>query len=74
MYVCICHAVSEDEILDAVSDGAQCTIDVMDATQAGSGCGSCLLRLGEVVDEALSGCPRRRFAAASNASHNSNAA
>ena len=65
MYVCICNAVTESSVHACVEQGAHDTWAVVERTQAGTGCGSCLLRLGEVVDEALRACPRRLAAAAS---------
>lgn len=63
MYVCICHAVTEDDILGAVDAGARCAHTIATATLAGSGCGSCLDRVEDLVEDALSGCPRRFLAA-----------
>ena len=63
MYVCICNAVTEDEILDAVDAGARCTQSACEATLAASNCGSCLERVENLVEGALSGCPRRMLAA-----------
>jgi bacterioferritin-associated ferredoxin len=45
MYVCICYAVT-DEDLDTVIDGGAHTEDeIGDACGAGTGCGSCLDRI-----------------------------
>jgi len=52
MYVCLCHAVTEDEVLDAVAVGASTEDEVGEITHAGTGCGGCLERLGELLDEA----------------------
>lgn len=41
MYVCICEAVSEQDILDLVGSGAQTAHEVMEKTRAGTRCGSC---------------------------------
>lgn len=62
MYVCICHAVTEEEILDVVDAGAYTEIDVSDMTAAGTGCGSCLPRIGELIEGSLA-CPLRGLAA-----------
>ncbi|HEV7827147.1 MAG TPA: (2Fe-2S)-binding protein [Mycobacteriales bacterium] len=45
MYACICFAVSEDELDDAISAGARTEEEVGDACGAGTGCGSCLDRI-----------------------------
>lgn len=63
MYVCLCHAVTEDEILDVVSAGAHTEDAVGDETGAGTGCGGCLQRLGELLDgSAPYGCRLRALA------------
>ncbi len=60
VYVCLCHAVTEDEILDAVDSGAVTEDEVGDLTFAGTGCGSCLERVGELLDGAAPyGCRLR---------------
>ncbi len=58
MFVCICNAVTEDDILGAVAAGARCTRSACEATEAASNCGSCLERVENLVEGALSGCPR----------------
>jgi bacterioferritin-associated ferredoxin len=63
MYVCLCHAVTEGEILDAVVCGAHTEQAVADLTLAGTGCGSCLERVGELLDGAAPyGCRLRALA------------
>ena len=63
MFVCICNAVTEDDILGAVDAGARCTRSVCESTEAGSNCGSCLERVENLVEGVLSGCPRRMLGA-----------
>jgi bacterioferritin-associated ferredoxin len=64
MYVCLCHAVTEDEILDAVDMGAHTESAVAEVTHAGIGCGSCLQRVGDLLDGAAPyGCRLRALAA-----------
>lgn len=63
MFVCICNAVTEDDILRAVDAGARCVRSACEATEAGSNCGSCLERVENLVEGALSGCPRRLLGA-----------
>lgn len=49
MYVCICARVRECELRSAVRAGA-CTEDaVAEACGAGTGCGSCRDRIGDVI-------------------------
>jgi bacterioferritin-associated ferredoxin len=63
MYVCICHAVTEAEIVAEISAGAQCEADVHERTRAGTGCGSCVDRISDLLDENLPAhCPRRVLA------------
>jgi bacterioferritin-associated ferredoxin len=60
LYVCLCHAVTEDEILDAVVAGAHSEDEVADRTAAGTGCGACLERVGDLIDGAAPyGCRLR---------------
>lgn len=59
MFVCICNAVTEDDILGAVDAGARCVTSACEATEAASNCGSCLERVENLVTDALTGCPRR---------------
>jgi bacterioferritin-associated ferredoxin len=64
MYVCLCHAVTEDEILEAVDCGAHSEAAVAEVTHAGTGCGSCLGRLGDLLDGAAPyGCRLRALPA-----------
>jgi bacterioferritin-associated ferredoxin len=60
MYVCLCHAVTEAEVLDAVAAGAHSEEAVAETTHAGTGCAGCLERLGDLLDEAAPyGCRLR---------------
>ena len=59
MFVCICNAVTEEDILGAVAAGARCTRSACEATEAATNCGSCLDRVENLVEDALAGCPRR---------------
>jgi bacterioferritin-associated ferredoxin len=63
VFVCICNAVTEDDILGAVDAGARCTRSACEATDAASNCGSCLERVENLVEGALAGCARRVLAA-----------
>jgi bacterioferritin-associated ferredoxin len=42
VYVCICFAVSEFELAQAIAVGARTEEEVGDTCSAGTGCGSCL--------------------------------
>ncbi|HEV7451783.1 MAG TPA: (2Fe-2S)-binding protein [Pseudonocardiaceae bacterium] len=49
MYVCICRAVTEAEVLGCIADGA-CTIkDVIKRSEAGTGCGSCVKKIAALL-------------------------
>jgi bacterioferritin-associated ferredoxin len=41
MYVCMCFAVCDREIRSCIARGARTVEEVGDATDAGTGCGSC---------------------------------
>jgi bacterioferritin-associated ferredoxin len=51
MYVCICARVREIEVRAAISDGARCEESVGDACGAGTGCGTCLERIVDLIEE-----------------------
>ena len=52
MYVCICARVRECELRDAIDRGARSEETVGDACGAGTGCGTCLDRICDLIDEA----------------------
>ncbi|NRA23748.1 MAG: (2Fe-2S)-binding protein [Oleispira sp.] len=54
MYVCICNAVNEKAIHQAVSDGAKSVRDVRRCLNVGSQCGQCVRHAHEVVEQAKS--------------------
>ena len=51
MYVCICARVRECELRTAIQYGARSEETVGDACGAGTGCGSCLDRISDLIDE-----------------------
>ena len=51
MYVCICARVRECELRNAIQTGARTEETVGDACGAGTGCGSCLERICDLIDE-----------------------
>jgi bacterioferritin-associated ferredoxin len=55
MYVCICKAVSDSTIKQAVSEGVTNFRDLSLRTGCGTQCGSCVQLAREVMDEALLG-------------------
>lgn len=56
MYVCVCARVRECELRTAVRAGARTEEAVGEACGAGTGCGTCLERVGDLItDEGLAG-------------------
>jgi bacterioferritin-associated ferredoxin len=51
MYVCICNAVTEDDVRGCVAAGACSTREVKEACGWKPGCGSCTRKLCAVVSE-----------------------
>jgi bacterioferritin-associated ferredoxin len=51
VYVCICARVRECEVRAAVRDGARCEDAVGEASGAGTGCGCCLERIAEIIED-----------------------
>ena len=56
MIVCLCHAVSDRALRDAVHAGAGSREEVVQATRAGTECGCCRAELSRVVEAALGSC------------------
>jgi bacterioferritin-associated ferredoxin len=53
LFVCICARVRECEIRTAIRDGAHTEDSVGDACGAGTGCGTCHDRIGELITEEM---------------------
>lgn len=51
MFVCICARVRECDVRTAIQLGARCEDSVGDACGAGTGCGSCLDRICDMIEE-----------------------
>jgi bacterioferritin-associated ferredoxin len=51
MYVCICARVRECELRTTIRYGARSEETVGDACGAGTGCGSCLDRIRDLIEE-----------------------
>ncbi len=64
MYACICAGVDENEIIAAVDNGADNLFAVVQATRAGSGCGSCHDRIETMIELRCGPCPLARQAVA----------
>jgi bacterioferritin-associated ferredoxin len=51
MYVCICERVREGDVRSAIRCGARTEEAVGEACGAGTGCGTCLQRICDLIDE-----------------------
>ena len=51
MYVCVCHGVTESQILRAAEEGVREVHELTMRTGAGSNCGSCLPLAAQLLDE-----------------------
>ncbi len=49
MYVCICWAVTEAQVRRCIAEGASSVEDVGDGCAAGTGCGSCVERIADLL-------------------------
>ena len=54
MYVCVCNAVTDSDIRDAVGDGVRNLNQLRQTTGCGTTCGSCKDMAVEVLQQALS--------------------
>lgn len=53
MYVCVCKAVTDSQIAQAINQGICSRRQLMQCTGAGSVCGKCSRHIKELVDENL---------------------
>lgn len=53
MYVCICKAVSDQDIKEAVANGAEDLLTIQSRLGAATGCGGCADYAEQVINEAL---------------------
>jgi len=60
MYVCLCEAVTDHEIRNAVEGGACSVAEVMLCTRAGTRCGSCRSEIADTVAAARPPLASRR--------------
>jgi bacterioferritin-associated ferredoxin len=63
MYVCICHAVTDAQMHDAVDSGADSVETVCAATGAGGSCRTCHDGIEDLVDQRSLDCPLVRLLA-----------
>lgn len=53
MYVCLCKAVTDQQVREAVDAGAHSLEEVSDQLEVGTGCGCCRDMTVELVNERL---------------------
>jgi bacterioferritin-associated ferredoxin len=58
VFVCQCNAVTDREIAEAIDAGNVTVEDVGDETGAGTGCGTCVGSIEDMIDERCGACPR----------------
>ncbi|GAA1251665.1 hypothetical protein GCM10009665_47960 [Kitasatospora nipponensis] len=64
MYVCMCHAVTEDQVRRAIDAGADSPRRIAQGCKAGTDCGSCVRRIQALLGEhGARPCPTARLAA-----------
>ncbi|MGW2249798.1 (2Fe-2S)-binding protein [Kitasatospora sp. NPDC001660] len=63
MYVCMCHAVTEDQVKKAIDAGAGTPRQIARSCKAGTDCGSCVRRIQALLGEhGARPCPTARLA------------
>ena len=55
MYVCVCLAVTDEEVTSAIGAGATSVGEVTQACSAGGDCGACHEMIASMIDEARDG-------------------
>jgi bacterioferritin-associated ferredoxin len=53
MYACVCFCVTEEEVREEVANGARTEEQVGERCGAGTSCGTCVERLGCLIETAL---------------------
>ena len=51
MYVCLCNGVTDQDIADAIDEGAQSLTDIQRELGAGTGCGTCREFTEQLIDQ-----------------------
>ncbi|WP_055586458.1 (2Fe-2S)-binding protein [Peterkaempfera griseoplana] len=64
MYVCSCHAVTEQRVREEIQDGASTPREIARGCGAGTDCGSCVRRIQALLGHhGARPCPTARLAA-----------
>jgi bacterioferritin-associated ferredoxin len=53
MYVCLCKAVTDTQVVEAVDQGAVRLSEVMEKSGLGTGCGRCQTIAQQLIDQRL---------------------
>ena len=62
MYVCICHAVTDEQIETAVDSGADSVEQVAELTSAGTSCATCHDTVEDLIEARCRTCPMAALA------------
>jgi bacterioferritin-associated ferredoxin len=65
MYVCICHAVTDQEIRACIAEGARSMRELRAELKVATRCGKCACDVRALLKEQMRGSPRPAFASAS---------
>jgi len=55
MYVCVCKAITDNQLVQAIDQGASTRRQLMQCTGAGGVCGKCALSMKRLLDEHAAG-------------------
>jgi bacterioferritin-associated ferredoxin len=61
VFACVCNAVTDERVIDAIDLGADTIEAVGDATRAGTTCGTCQDHLENLIMERCRACPLARL-------------
>ncbi|HEY1958683.1 MAG TPA: (2Fe-2S)-binding protein [Polyangiaceae bacterium] len=59
MFVCVCHAVCDSNVRDAIEGGARTRDEVTRVCGAGGDCGACHGHIEDMIEEHLESRPER---------------
>jgi bacterioferritin-associated ferredoxin len=57
VYVCICHAVTDVDVDQAIDDGARSLAEISGRTRAGASCATCHDQLEDMLETRCGTCP-----------------